>query len=837
MTVATTTNKIVYAGLIGQDTFAYNFRVDEKSHMEVYLDSVIIPEGDWSITNLGDPNGGDVVLNTALTVDQSVTLLRNVPQTQLVDYLPLDAFPAETHEGALDKLTFQTQQLEEKVSRVPQLPVDSPLAGFEIGDPVPNEVVQYNAAGDGIEASGVDVTTFNQRVDDALNAADESEAARDKAQQWAENPEDVPVESGQFSAFHWAQKSEAFTNWEQYLDGYDASLRRHAEFQGDLDTILINSKYQIDSTQVTNEPADFTGLAVIETYMWETDTTQGGQLLITIDDANEGASWIRNREAGAWSAWIPFGSGGGLVWEFPTADFTAEKGIAYKFPAGTITAITLPASPAASDAITFADLGDTWDGTINIDGNGNNIEGLANVDLEIAGGVLDIVFDGTEWQIVGLIDGVYRGSTPPAAPQAVVRWWDTEAGKSYVYFNDGTSSQWVEENVAAVTTRPDVVTKVDVITADQTFVPAANCVGLEIQAVGGGGGGGGVDGQGSGTGASSNGGGGGGTAIKWVDQADLAASYAIVIGAGGAGGASGGNAGADGGATTVVGGSVNLSAGGGFGGPGRTGGGNQLGEGIDGGLATGGDLNIKGGPSGGNSTITGRPVDSQSGASTLGLGVRSRELANGSAATNFGEGGGGTYTVNEPNNRAGGAGGAGVVVIKQYLSSAPVFGAINRPFYTDVTTLSGSSITESVPAWVNKITCVIRAASASTGNSHFGIQIGTGGTLDASNDYEGSVQRLVSAQDPSGRDLVSDFSFDLTLFGGAIDHSGKGVLQREPGTNIWSFESSSAVDNTSERLAVASGHKTLSGPLDIVGLLVFGGETFTRGSVYFKFEE
>ena len=45
MTLSTETNKIVYAGLIGQDTFAYNFRVDEESDMEVYLDAALIDPG------------------------------------------------------------------------------------------------------------------------------------------------------------------------------------------------------------------------------------------------------------------------------------------------------------------------------------------------------------------------------------------------------------------------------------------------------------------------------------------------------------------------------------------------------------------------------------------------------------------------------------------------------------------------------------------------------------------------------------------------------------------------------------------------------------------------
>lgn len=469
MTVSTTTNKIIYAGLIGQDTFAYNFRVDEKIDMNVYLDGVLIDQGDWSITGLGDDSGGDVTLLAPLVADVSVTLLREVDETQLVDYLPFDAFPAETHEGALDKLTFLTQQLQEQLQRTPTLPVDSPLTDFQIGTPVANELVKYNATEDGIDATGKTLDEFNAEVAAAAASADASAASAvdsanfaiassdfadnssgfaDKANQWANEAEDVPVEPGEFSAFHWAQKALLANQFDQYLAGFELG-NLHTDYAADLDDILINSKYFIDSTAVTNEPADFVGLGVIETDMTDAGTDQAVQLLTTMDAANEGAAFIRHREGGAWSEWASFGSGGGLSWEFPVADFTAEVGVAYMFIAGTITQVTLPAGPEEADAITFSDLGDTWDGTINIDGNGETIEGLANLDLETAGGVLEIVFTGTEWEIIGLIDGVYRGETPPAAPAAVGRWWDTNNGLSYIYYDDGDSSQWVQEQAGS----------------------------------------------------------------------------------------------------------------------------------------------------------------------------------------------------------------------------------------------------------------------------------------------------------------------------------------------------------------------------------------------------
>jgi hypothetical protein len=44
--------------------------------------------------------------------------------------------------------------------------------------------------------------------DSASISATNASASETKAQQWAENPEDVPVEPGEFSAYHWAKKAE-----------------------------------------------------------------------------------------------------------------------------------------------------------------------------------------------------------------------------------------------------------------------------------------------------------------------------------------------------------------------------------------------------------------------------------------------------------------------------------------------------------------------------------------------------------------------------------------------------------------------------------------------------
>ncbi|MFV2058753.1 MAG: hypothetical protein ACC707_20000, partial [Thiohalomonadales bacterium] len=123
MTVLTTTSDISYNGSAGQTAFAYNFRVDEKTDMVVTLDTVPVSQNDFTMTGLGSALGGTVTLTTPLILSAVVVLARQLDPTQEVDYQPFDPFPAETHEGALDKLTMLIQGNNASVARSLRFPV------------------------------------------------------------------------------------------------------------------------------------------------------------------------------------------------------------------------------------------------------------------------------------------------------------------------------------------------------------------------------------------------------------------------------------------------------------------------------------------------------------------------------------------------------------------------------------------------------------------------------------------------------------------------------------------------------------------------------------------
>jgi hypothetical protein len=124
MTVSSTTSRADYTGNGSTTAFTVPFYFLDNSHVTVY--STVIATGatttlvlgtDYTLTGAGVSTGGTVTTTVAPTTSQKLSILRSVPQTQLIHYVPNDPFPAATHEQALDQLTMEVQQVNETLAR------------------------------------------------------------------------------------------------------------------------------------------------------------------------------------------------------------------------------------------------------------------------------------------------------------------------------------------------------------------------------------------------------------------------------------------------------------------------------------------------------------------------------------------------------------------------------------------------------------------------------------------------------------------------------------------------------------------------------------------------
>lgn len=123
MTVTTQQPFVGYSGDGITTTYAYPFRILDDDHLFVFFNGVLQPSGDYTVIGEGDQTGGDVIFGVPPALGIAIDIVRRVPIDQQVDYRPFEAFPAETHEFALDKLTMMIQGLSGTVGgaiRVPE---------------------------------------------------------------------------------------------------------------------------------------------------------------------------------------------------------------------------------------------------------------------------------------------------------------------------------------------------------------------------------------------------------------------------------------------------------------------------------------------------------------------------------------------------------------------------------------------------------------------------------------------------------------------------------------------------------------------------------------------
>ena len=139
MTVSSTTVKNSYSGNGSTTQFAYTFKIFANSDLQVIIRSSTGTETTktltthYTVAGAGDASGGSITFTSGNTPasGETVVIRRNVPQTQAIDYIANDPFPAETHEEGLDRATLVAQQISEEADRSIKLSRTNTMASTE----------------------------------------------------------------------------------------------------------------------------------------------------------------------------------------------------------------------------------------------------------------------------------------------------------------------------------------------------------------------------------------------------------------------------------------------------------------------------------------------------------------------------------------------------------------------------------------------------------------------------------------------------------------------------------------------------------------------------------
>lgn len=232
MTIATEVKRVVQVGTGATTTFYFNAPVKSVDGLAVYTYDTVTGTQvkqtrgggatyDYTVAINPSTEFATVTLNNAPPSTVRVVILRAVAITQEVDYVEGDPFPAETHEGALDKLTLITTMLQEQLDRSLKVVESSATTGLSLQELQADKALVVNPAGNGVvmgptiteissAASNASIATTKAGEASASASSAASSAAAAAAAQAALN---LPTISAAYSNYYLRVKSD--------LSGYE----------------------------------------------------------------------------------------------------------------------------------------------------------------------------------------------------------------------------------------------------------------------------------------------------------------------------------------------------------------------------------------------------------------------------------------------------------------------------------------------------------------------------------------------------------------------------------------------------------------------------------------
>lgn len=160
MTVQTELRRVVQTGNGATSTFYFNAPVLGLDDLDIYtvttagVQTLQTRGGagtfDYTMTINASTKYATVTLNNNLTNGFKIVMLRSTAITQGVDYVEGDPFLAETHEGALDRLTVIATQLQEQLDRSVKVVETSTTTGIKIEELVAGKILVVNSGANGL---------------------------------------------------------------------------------------------------------------------------------------------------------------------------------------------------------------------------------------------------------------------------------------------------------------------------------------------------------------------------------------------------------------------------------------------------------------------------------------------------------------------------------------------------------------------------------------------------------------------------------------------------------------------------------------------------------------
>jgi len=172
MSVSSTTTKNSHSGDGSTTAFAYSFKIFADADLLVIIRASTGAETTkslsthYTVSGAGAESGGTVTFTSGNTPasGETVVIRRNLGLTQATDYVENDPFPAESHEDALDRLTFIAQGIQEELDRSFKVSKTNSITTPEFVDDAStraSKLLGFSSDGNNLEATTGRVNTVS----------------------------------------------------------------------------------------------------------------------------------------------------------------------------------------------------------------------------------------------------------------------------------------------------------------------------------------------------------------------------------------------------------------------------------------------------------------------------------------------------------------------------------------------------------------------------------------------------------------------------------------------------------------------------------------------------
>jgi len=155
ITISDTTPRVQYTATAGQTNFAVNFEFFVNGDIKVYNGTTLLTydaspssASEYSVSGAGQTGGGSITLGGGATVNDKITIYRDMAIARSTDFPTSGAFQVESLNEELDKLAAMIQQVETDTKYSPRFSTTT-TTGFNLTFPnlVANKVLAANSTG------------------------------------------------------------------------------------------------------------------------------------------------------------------------------------------------------------------------------------------------------------------------------------------------------------------------------------------------------------------------------------------------------------------------------------------------------------------------------------------------------------------------------------------------------------------------------------------------------------------------------------------------------------------------------------------------------------------